>query len=91
MYVKLDMRSWALSLLLLAASLCGQPNAKADDDRDYWRYRHDDHWRHRDYDEDRDDWRRRHYGDWRERREYWRHRHHHPHEIIQAGPVLIER
>jgi hypothetical protein len=82
MYVKYNMRSWALPLVLLAAALCWQPNAKADEDRDYWRWRHD-HWRHRDYNEDRDDWRRRHYGDWRHRyydegradRYDWRRRH----------------
>jgi hypothetical protein len=86
------MRRWALLLVLLAAALCWQPSAKADDDRDYWRYRHHG-WRHRHYDEDRADryyWRRRHYGDWRDRRDDWRYRHHRR-PFIEAGPVLIER
>jgi hypothetical protein len=42
------MRPWTLSLLLSAAALCWQLNAKADDDREQWQPRH-----HRSYDEAR--------------------------------------
>ena len=77
--VQVSMRTLGLSLLLLAAScFWGQPTAKADEE-DYYGYHPHPYWH------------QRHYEDWQERQAYWRHRHHHRHTVIQAGPVLIER
>jgi hypothetical protein len=92
------MRTWTLSLVLFATALGGLSKAKADDDGDYWRYRHHrwqdgygdrDDWRYRhhrwhDRDEDRDRWR---YGD--DDRDHWRHRHHHHNHDDEGGRIVI--
>ena len=89
------MRPWTLSLLLSAAALCWQLNAKADDDREQWQPRH-----HRSYDEDRRGYRDRNRDQREERdRRYEEgqnsegreaHRHHRR-KAIHVGPVTIER
>ncbi|HEY0790263.1 MAG TPA: hypothetical protein VGD78_04285 [Chthoniobacterales bacterium] len=83
------MKTWTLCLVLFATVLGGLINAKADDDRDYWRYRHErrynrygdrEGWRYRQYRHDR--WRER-----EARRNYWRHRRHH---YRRSNEVVIQ-
>ena len=101
------MRTWALSLVLSAAALCWQLNAKADDDREQWQRRHPQTYdeaqrdaRDPRYNEDRRGY-RDHYRDQRDEgeRRYeggqdseGRQAHrHHRHKAIHVGPVTIEQ
>ena len=89
------MRTWALPLVLSAAALCWQLNAKADDDREQWQRRHprsDEEARrgYRDYDEDQRDERERRYEEGQGSEGRQAHRHHR-HKAIHIGPVTIER
>jgi hypothetical protein len=61
--LSMSMRTWTLSLVLFVTTLCGLVNARADDDRDYWRHRRYERQRHRWHEQEA-------------RRDYWRHRHH---------------
>jgi hypothetical protein len=85
----MSMKTWILCLVLFVTSLGGLVNARADDDRDYWRYRN--HRWHDDGYGDRDDWRYRRHRDRDEDRDrdYWRHRHHHHDDDDGGGGIVI--
>jgi hypothetical protein len=87
------MRTWALPLVLSAAALGWQLNAKADDDREQWQRRHPRSYeeaRRGDHDRDQRDERERRYEEGQGSEGRQAHRHHR-HKALHVGPVTIER